>query len=144
MRIHAGKVGLVVLLTTAVLLSGCGYVSLQTNSYGDSGSTVTALKKLQSEAIGELNSMEWQLIFNDLPSLIEMAASMGIVLPISETVELPPLTDAQAKAFEDFLKTNNVLTFDDAVQLAVLVAAGQVALPEELLEIWYVLVEQLL
>ena len=73
MHINSGKAGLLIVLLTAVFLSGCGYVSQQTNSYGDSGSTVTSLKKLQSGMIGELNSMEWQLLLEDLPRLIEMA-----------------------------------------------------------------------
>lgn len=143
---HSGlkQAGFVVLLAAAVLLAGCGYTSQQTNSYGDSGSTITAMKKLQAGAIGELNSMEWQLIFEDLPSLIEMAASMGIEIPIDSSIELPTLTEEQAKALENFLKENNVMTFNDLAWLAAQIIAGEVEVPEELVEVWDVLVEQLL
>ncbi len=144
MRISLKQAGLVTMLVTMVFLAGCGYTSQQTNSYGDSGSTITALKKLQAGAIGELNSMEWQLIFEDLPSLIEMAASMGIEIPIDDSIELPTLTEEQAKALENFLKENNVMTFNDLAWLATQVIAGEVEVPEELIEVWDVLLEQLI
>ncbi len=138
------QMGLVAMLATLVFLAGCGYTSLHTNSYGDSGSTITALKKLQAGTIGELNSMEWQLIFEDLPGLLEMAASMGIEIPIDSSIELPTLTEEQAKALENFLKENNVTTFNDLAWLVTQIISGEVEVPEELVEVWDILVELLL
>ena len=74
----------------------------------------SALSKLQSGQIGALSAGEWQ-------ALAGLGASLGVAVP--------NLTKDQAEALVDFLRTNNIHTFEDLERA---IDSGEVEIPSDI------------
>ena len=86
--------------------------------------------KLAGDNIGGLNPDEWQYLTDNADTL---AVQFGIDL--GQFGDLPELTDEQAQALVDWLAANGVQTQADLRRLFSDAAAGEVEIPEELIDV---------
>ena len=114
------------LLVTAI---GCFDLDPRTSNQGG-GSLISAGLKIAQDQIGDLNPDEWQILADNAPTI---AAQVGVNL--GQLGQLPSLTDDQAAAIVQFLDDNNVRTQEDLERLAQQIDAGQVVVPQILVDL---------
>ena len=123
---------IVCLLSAVALPMIVGCPDARTNNQGG-GSVLTVASKIQinpsDPPIGELNPDEWQIVTDNLPTLIQIS---GLSIPAD--LVLPSLTDEQAQDLADFLDANGITNFSQLSTLADDVLMGNVQIPPSLME----------
>jgi len=114
------------LLITAI---GCFNLDPRTSNQGG-GSLLTAVGKITSDRIGDLTADEFQILADQAADIVAQYE-----VDLGELGGLPALRDDQAAAIVQFLDDNNVRTEEDLERLAQQIDAGQVVVPQILIDL---------